>query len=130
MKTGFVTFPNNGKASPPLSPPADSADSRGGCNTCYALMHELLHWEKDRVFFQIHHQRLAGTGPSPEPLKSRTSATFFQPSEKSKRKETELQWLEWQAHRLTPRVLMPKTTFTLAANQMLDTATDPTCSRA
>ncbi len=106
----------------------DSEWSRGRGARRNALMHELLHWEKDRVFFQIHHQRLAGTGPSPAPLKSRTSATFFQPSEKSKRKETELQWLEWQAHRLAPRVLMPKTTFTLAANQMLDTATDPTCS--
>lgn len=92
-----------------------------------ALMHEIIHWEKDRTFFQIHHARLANTGGSLEPMKSRVSTTFFTPSEKSRRKETELQWLEWQAHRLAPRVLMPRSTFTKAANDILDSAPNLSC---
>lgn len=92
-----------------------------------ALMHEILHWEKDRTFFQIHHARLAATGGSLEPMKSRVSTTFFTPSEKSRRKETELQWLEWQAHRLAPRVLMPRPTFISAANDILDSSPNLSC---
>lgn len=93
-----------------------------------ALMHEILHWEKDRTFFQIHHARLAATGGSLAPMKSRVSTTFFTPSVKSRRKETELQWLEWQAHRLAPRVLMPRPTFTSAANDILDSSPNLSCS--
>lgn len=92
-----------------------------------ALMHEILHWEKDRTFFQIHHARLANTDATLEPMKSRVSTTFFTPSEKSRRKETELQWLEWQAHRLAPRVLMPRSTFTKAANDVLDSSPNLSC---
>ena len=93
-----------------------------------ALMHEILHWEKDRTFFQIHHARRAATGGSLAPMKSRVSTTFFTPSVKSRRKETELQWLEWQAHRLAPRVLMPRPTFTSAANDILDSSPNLSCS--
>lgn len=92
-----------------------------------AVMHEILHWEKDRTFFQIHHVRLANSSGSLEPMKSRVSTTFFTPSEKSRRKETELQWLEWQAHRLAPRVLMPRPTFTKAANDILDSSPNLSC---
>lgn len=92
-----------------------------------AVVHEILHWEKDRTFFQIHHTRLANSGGSLEPMKSRVSTTFFTPSEKSRRKETELQWLEWQAHRLAPRVLMPRPTFTSVANKLMDTSPDLSC---
>lgn len=92
-----------------------------------AIMHELLHWEKDRTFFQILRARLSGTGEVVEPIKSRASTTFFEPPEKSRRKETELQWLEWQAHRLAPRVLMPKSTFTRAATEMLDASPNLSC---
>lgn len=92
-----------------------------------ALMHEILHWEKDRTFFQIHHARLANTGETMEPIQSRVSTTFLEPSEKSRRKETELQWLEWQAHRLAPRVLMPKSTFTKAATEAMDSSPDLSC---
>lgn len=92
-----------------------------------AIMHEILHWEKDRTFFQIHRARLASTGEVVEPIKSRVSTTFFEPSEKSRRKETELQWLEWQAHRLAPRVLMPKSTFTTAATEILDSSPNLSC---
>lgn len=92
-----------------------------------ALMHEILHWEKDRTFFQIHHARLASAGEAVEPMKSRVSTTFFEPSEKSRRRETELQWLEWQAHRLAPRVLMPKSMFTKATTEILDSSSHVSC---
>lgn len=92
-----------------------------------ALMHEILHWEKDRTFFQIHHARLPSVDEGMEPMKSRVSTTFFEPSEKSRRKETELQWLEWQAHRLAPRVLMPKPTFTKAVTDILDSSPGVSC---
>lgn len=59
-----------------------------------ALMHEILHWEKDHAIFEIHHARLANTGVRLEPMKSRVFTTVFTPSEKSRRKETELQSLE------------------------------------
>lgn len=91
------------------------------------LMHEILHWEKDRTFFQIQHARLANTGEAMEPMKSRVSATFFEPSKKSRRRETELQWIEWQAHRLAPRVLMPKCTFTQAATEAMDSLPELNC---
>ena len=92
-----------------------------------AIMHEILHWEKDRIFFEIHHARLASAGEAIEPMKSRVSTTFFEPSEKSRRRETELQWLEWQAHRLAPRVLMPKSTFTKAATEAMDSSPEVSC---
>lgn len=91
------------------------------------LMHEILHWEKDRTFFRINHARFRNTSEIAEPLKCQISTRFFEPSEKSKRKETELQWLEWQAHSLAPRVLMPRRTFTQAANEILNSASHPTC---
>ena len=41
----------------------------------------------------------------------RQSQTFFEPPEGKKTKDNEIKWLEWQAHRITPRILMPKESF-------------------
>ena len=41
------------------------------------------------------------------PIMCRQSETFYEPPEGKKTKENEVKWLEWQAHRLAPRVLMP-----------------------
>ena len=80
-----------------------------------------------RRYSGVKRRRVPITGTS---LSAGTHTRLTKCQQHKPKPKTELQWLEWQAHRLTPRVLMPKTTFTLAANQMLDTATDPTCSRA
>ena len=94
-----------------------------------ALMHELLHWEKDRTFFLISQKRLARNGHTLEPILSRSSSTFLTPSEKSRKRETEIQWLEWQAHRLAPRVLMPKAMFHRKASEYLEADSSLTCDR-
>ena len=37
-----------------------------------------------------------------------------------KTKENEVRWLEWQAHRLAPRVLMPKNSFKNKAIELIE----------
>lgn len=108
-----------------IDPDSQAALSEGSRRN--ALMHEILHWEKDRTYFQISQARLARNGQALEPIKSRSSSTFFTPSEKSRKRETEIQWLEWQAHRLAPRVLMPKAMFHAKAIELLDNAETTSC---
>lgn len=108
-----------------IDPDSQAALSEGSRRN--ALMHEILHWEKDRTYFQISQARLARNGQALELIKSRSSSTFFTPSEKSRKRETEIQWLEWQAHRLAPRVLMPKSTFRTKAIELLDNAETTSC---
>lgn len=79
------------------------------------LIHEAIHWEKDRTYFQIKMQREAMSREDAQPFMCRTSQSFYTPTAK----KDELRWLEWQAHRLAPRVLMPAYTFKLKAEELL-----------
>ena len=71
------------------------------------LIHEALHWEKDKRYFEILALKNAVASEKLYPIMCRQSETFFEPPEGKKTKENEVKWLEWQAHRLAPRVLMP-----------------------
>ena len=71
------------------------------------LIHEALHWEKDKAYFEILALKNAAASEKLYPIMCRQSETFFEPPEGKKTKENEVKWLEWQAHRLAPRVLMP-----------------------
>ena len=71
------------------------------------LIHEALHWEKDKMYFEILALKNAAASEKLYPIMCRQSETFFEPPEGKKTKENEVKWLEWQAHRLAPRVLMP-----------------------
>lgn len=75
------------------------------------LIHEALHWEKDKKYFEILALRYAEESEKLYPIMCRHTGTFYEPSEKKKTKENEVKWLEWQAHRLAPRILMPKEPF-------------------
>lgn len=84
------------------------------------LIHEALHWEKDKVFFAIMAVKNAEATEKLYPIMCRQSETFFEPSEGKKTKENEVKWLEWQAHRLSPRVLMPKESFKKKALEIIE----------
>ncbi len=84
------------------------------------LIHEALHWEKDKAFFAIMAVKNAEETEKIYPIMCRQSETFFEPPEGKKTKENEVKWLEWQAHRLAPRVLMPKDSFTKKANDIIE----------
>lgn len=71
------------------------------------LIHEALHWEKDKAYFEILALKSTEASEKLYPIMCRQSETFYEPPEGKKTKENEVKWLEWQAHRLTPRVLMP-----------------------
>ena len=75
------------------------------------LIHEALHWEKDKRYFEILEVKNKNVSEKLYPILCRQSETFFEPSEGKNTKENEVRWLEWQAHRLAPRVLMPKNSF-------------------
>ena len=84
------------------------------------LVHEMIHWEKDKAYFQILNVRNKGTVEKLYPIMCRQSEMYYQPSEGSRTRENEVRWLEWQAHRLTPRILMPCKTFKDKALELLD----------
>ena len=75
------------------------------------LVHEILHWEKDKRYFEILQLKNRNAAEKLYPIMCRQSETNFLPAEGKKTKENEVRWLEWQAHRLAPRILMPKETF-------------------
>ena len=79
------------------------------------LIHEALHWHKDKTYFKI----LAFTEEEPTPLLCRRSEIFYEPPEKKKTMGNQVRWLEWQANRLAPRVLMPKDMFLKKAKEVL-----------
>lgn len=83
------------------------------------LIHEALHWEKDKTFFEILKIKNKNTSEKLYPILCRQSETFFVPTEGKKTKENEVRWLEWQAHKLAPRVLMPKDSFEKKAKEVL-----------
>lgn len=75
------------------------------------LIHEALHWEKDKTYFEILEIKNRNAAEKLYPILCRQSEAFYNPPEGKKTKENEVRWLEWQAHRLAPRVLMPKSSF-------------------
>lgn len=83
------------------------------------LMHEAIHWEKDRAYFSILKLKNKKASEKLYPIMCRQSESFYEPPLGKKTKENEVRWLEWQAHRLTPRILMPKTSFLKKANDVL-----------
>ncbi len=84
------------------------------------IMHEALHWEKDKTYFEILAMRNAAASEKLYPIMCRQSETFYEPPEGKKTKENEVKWLEWQAHRLAPRVLMPFEMFKKKALELID----------
>lgn len=93
------------------------------------LVHELLHWEKDKKYFEILKIKNKRASEKLYPIMCRQSKTFFKPAEGKKTKENEVHWLEWQAHRLTPRILMPRNPFKKKALSLIEENTDSSCSK-
>ena len=83
------------------------------------LIHEALHWEKDKTFFNILKLRNKSASEKLYPIMCRQSGTFYEPPEGKKTKENQVKWLEWQAHRLAPRVLMPFDMFKKKAREIM-----------
>lgn len=84
------------------------------------LVHELLHWEKDRTYFKILELKNKKVKEKLYPIMCRQSRTNFFPPNGNNTKQSEIQWLEWQAHKLTPRVLMPRIAFKKKAIEFID----------
>ncbi len=89
------------------------------------LIHEALHWEKDKTYFEILAVKNAAASEKLYPIMCRQSETFYEPPEGKKTKENEVKWLEWQAHRLAPRVLMPFVMFKKKALELIDSYQNP-----
>ena len=75
------------------------------------LIHEALHWEKDKRYFDIMALSHSEDTEKLYPIMCRHTGMFYEPPENKKTKDNEVKWLEWQAHRLAPRVLMPAEPF-------------------
>lgn len=84
------------------------------------LIHEALHWDKDKRYFEILEVKNKSASEELYPILCRQSETFFKPSEGKNTKKNEVKWLEWQAHRLAPRVLMPKNSFKTKALELIE----------
>lgn len=83
------------------------------------IIHEIVHWEKDKVYFEILNLKNKSVSEKLSPIMCKQSEMFFTPPEGSKTKINEIRWLEWQAHRLAPRILMPKNNFKNKALEIL-----------
>ena len=90
-----------------------------------SLIHEALHWEKDKRYFEILKVKNADATDKLCPIMCRQSQTFYEPPQGKKTKENEVRWLEWQAHRLAPRVLMPRDAFLKKAQETIESCRDP-----
>lgn len=88
------------------------------------LIHEMIHWDKDKRYFEILAYKNKKDSEKLYPIMCRQSKMFFEPAEGKKTKLNEVQWLEWQAHRLAPRVLMPKNMFLKKAEELLGNGID------
>lgn len=89
------------------------------------LIHEALHWEKDKKYFEILALKNTELSEKLCPIMCRQSETFYEPPEKKKTKDNEVKWLEWQAHRLAPRILMPIRMFKKKALEFIDSHSKP-----
>ncbi|MBV1757702.1 MAG: hypothetical protein KMY55_07640 [Dethiosulfatibacter sp.] len=83
------------------------------------LIHEALHWEKDKTYFEILKIKNKDAAEKLTPIMCRQSETLYNPPEGKNTKENEVRWLEWQAHRLAPRVLMPRNSFKNKAMEII-----------
>lgn len=83
------------------------------------LIHEMIHWEKDQAYFKILERKSRTTAEKLYPIMCRQSRRNYEPPSGKRTKQNEVEWLEWQAHRLAPRVLMPKAMFIRKAEAYL-----------
>lgn len=83
------------------------------------LVHEIIHWEKDRTYFSILKLKNKRAAEKFYPIMCRQSESFYNPPSGKQTKENEVRWLEWQAHKLAPRILMPQKTFRKKAEELL-----------
>ncbi|WP_211224441.1 ImmA/IrrE family metallo-endopeptidase [Eremococcus coleocola] len=90
------------------------------------LIHESLHWEKDKTFFEILRIKNKKLTEKVYPIMLRQSERFYEPPKGNQTKENEVMWLEWQAHKLAPRILMPYSTFKEKAQELINRE-DITC---
>lgn len=91
------------------------------------LIHEALHWEKDKRYFEILQIKNRTASEKLYPIMCRQSETYYEPPAGKNTKENEVHWLEWQAHRLAPRVLMPHDMFKKKALEIIK---HPECNDA
>lgn len=115
-ETGVYT-PTFYKAGTLVFDPASEWAYGEGCKR-NTLIHELLHWEKDRRYFEILEIKNRKAKEQLYPIMCRQSRTNFTPANKNT-KQNEVQWLEWQAHKLAPRILMPKEMFKIKTQELL-----------
>lgn len=106
------------KAGTLLFDPASEWAYGEGCKR-NTLIHEMLHWEKDLTYFKILNLKNKNAKEHLYPIMCRQSRTNYIPPNGKNSKQNEIQWLEWQAHKLAPRILMPKDTFKKKALQLL-----------
>ena len=83
------------------------------------LIHEMIHWDKDQTYFRILERKNRKAKEELYPIMCRQSRRNFEPPSGKRTKQNEVEWLEWQAHRLAPRVLMPKAMFIKKAEEFL-----------
>ena len=83
------------------------------------LIHEMIHWEKDKRYFEILAVKNRKAKEQLYPIMCCQSGIDFEPPTKKQTKQNEVEWLEWQAHRLAPRVLMPRDMFIQKAEEYL-----------
>lgn len=83
------------------------------------LIHEMIHWDKDQTYFRILERKNRKAKEELYPIMCRQSRRNFEPPSGKRTKQNEVEWLEWQAHRLAPRVLMPKAMFIKKAEEYL-----------
>ena len=94
-------------------------DPQSNLTTCFGAA--------DEVIVTVNPQLLAMKGladflKTVKKIKSciNEKRTNFEPPSGKRTKQNEVEWLEWQAHRLAPRVLMPKNMFRKKAEELLD----------
>ncbi|MDO4339803.1 MAG: hypothetical protein Q4C91_17195 [Eubacteriales bacterium] len=96
----------------------------GEGNKRNTLIHEMIHWDKDQTYFKILERKNRKAKEKLYPIMCRQSRTNFEPASGKRTKQNEVEWLEWQAHRLAPRVLMPKAMFIKKAEEYLNEPLD------
>ena len=83
------------------------------------LIHEMIHWDKDQTYFRILERKNRKAKEELYPIMCRQSGTNFEPPTGKRTKQNEVEWLEWQAHKLAPRILMPKNMFIRKAEEFI-----------
>lgn len=95
------------------------ADTYGEGFKRNTLIHEILHWEKDKTYFNILKLKNKDDSDRLYPILCRQSQAYFEPPEGKNTFDNEIKWLEWQAHKLAPRILLPKNSFITKVNQLI-----------